>query len=106
MSQLSLDFEAQRKERDKALDSLEDHRAWLISAATAIAIKLAMENGEVASPQVIEAMLQDEEIAGRMAGVDRRFMGVVFRDPKRWVRVRFDNIGSHSQPISVWRLKG
>jgi len=81
MHQKDLNFEQQRKLRDNALDLLEDKRAWLISVATEVAVRLARERGTVASPQVIEEMLKDQETAKRMKGIDRRFMGSVFRDP-------------------------
>lgn len=90
------------EKRDEALAMLAETRKNLIVTAKSVAKMLASKNGEVTSPEVVK-YIKDNKLSNYIDDVDKRFMGVVFRD-KGWYRVRFDNKGSHHQPISVWKL--
>jgi hypothetical protein len=91
------------KARDQALDLFEVHRADLVEMARAVAIELAQTNGRVSGPEVT-AELRKRGLGEALDSVDRRFMGAVFRAGKCWVRVGWESIGSHNQPVSVWKL--
>lgn len=100
--QVNLFEQAHDKAKDAALNLLEEKRAELISCATQIAQEIARQQGTVTSPAVL-ARLQ-EEFPEAVAGVDRRFMGAVFRRNRGWTRVGWAAQGSHSRPVSVWKL--
>jgi hypothetical protein len=89
--------------RDEALAKHELHRQDLITAARRIAIEICRAAGEVTSPQVVEQLNQDPTYREQMRKVDKRFMGAVFRS-NLWRRARFEPLGSHCQPISVWKF--
>ena len=88
--------------RDEALDSLEAARDELIAVAKSIAYQLAREHGTVTSPQVI-AEMKRLGWGDRLAEVDLRFMGVVFRrgwQRKGWATGKEG--GSHARPVAIW----
>lgn len=89
--------------RDLALDSLADARALLVGAARSRARMIAMRNGRVTSPEVLEA-LREGGYGPQLDRVDRRFMGVVFRPASAWECVGRENTGSHRRSVPIWRL--
>lgn len=98
------DMKIEAKKRDQALDLFEQHRADLLEYAKVVAVRLAMNNGTVTSPEVVDE-LYESGWAYILDHIDHRFMGGVFRSGTGWERVGFKNLGSHKQPISVWKLK-
>ncbi len=103
VNQISFDLETAA--RDAALDLLEEHRAPLIEIARAVAQELAIRHGRVTSPDVVQE-LRARGYGDMIDAVDKRFMGAVFRSGNGWERIGFENLGSHRQPISVWRKRG
>ena len=103
MRQLNLfDQKAEERKRDEALDELEEHRADLISRAAQIAREIATESGTVTSSAVLAVLRR--ECPQSMTGIDCRFMGAVFRRGRGWLRLGWSPEGSHSRPVSVWKL--
>ena len=100
--QLNLFEQAQGEARDTALNLLEEKRAELISCAMQIAQEIAQQQGTVTSPAVLDRLQKEHPEA--VAGVDRRCMGAVFRRSRGWTRVGWAAQGSHSRPVSVWKL--
>jgi hypothetical protein len=100
--QLNLFEQTQDEARDAALNLLEDKRAELIACAMQIAQEIAQQLGTVTSPAVLVRL--QAECPEAVAGVDRRFMGAVFRRSRGWTRVGWAAQGSHSRPVSVWKL--
>ncbi len=86
--------EAQK--RDEALDLLSRTRRELIDKAYGIAVDIARETGSVTSTEVLAKMTVPD-------GIDRRFMGPVFRR-KCWRRVAWDDSGSHRRLVPRWIL--
>jgi hypothetical protein len=87
--------------RDFALDLLEKTRSSLISAARTEAHAIYVTNGRVTSVEVMAAMKAAGHGAA-MANVDPRWMGAVFRKGEGWVRVGWEQTGSHSRPVAIW----
>lgn len=112
--QQTFDFQPQKTvwsdsravQRDAVLDRLEQTRAELINVAKQVALQIWRRDGEVSSPQVLAEMKRNSTLASKIASVDKRFMGAVFRKGNGWRRLRFDPAGSHAQPISVWTFRG
>ena len=103
MRQLDLfDEQSEERKRDEALDALEVSRADLISRAMQIAREIATESGTVTSSQVLAVLRREYPQA--MAGIDCRFVGAVFRRGRGWLRLGWSPEGSHSRPVSVWKL--
>lgn len=90
----------EEQKRDEALALLANTRRTLVAEARRVAIVLANQQGTVTSPQVLSAMRKGGWGLD-LDSVDARFMGVVFR--KGWIRVGWENRGSHARPVSIWR---
>ena len=99
--QLIAEREAQRRERDAALDRIEATRAQLISIADKLARELVRKSGRVTSSDVFREM-KALGYGPLLASYDPRWMGAVFRKGKGWQRVGWVNDGSHSRPVAVW----
>lgn len=91
----------ERDARDAALDMLERTRKELVTVGKSVAVVLAARNGKVSSTDVRAHMLE-RGYGDRMAKVDPRWLGVLFR--RGWTRVGYETTGSHGRPVSVWRM--
>lgn len=94
----------QRAEKTAVMLLLEQYRADLIDAGQRIALAIAEERGRVTSPEVLERMEEDPELAAMLAVADRRFMGGVFCRGT-WRRVGWEPTGSKGRPVAVWAVK-
>lgn len=94
-------LDAQAAARDEALEALEVKRGAQVALATQLAVKIAKRKGSVTSTEVLEAM---KDAGADLAGIDKRFMGAVFKSGKGWVQIGVKPWGSHRRPIAVWRL--
>jgi hypothetical protein len=92
------DYAEENAKKERALDAVEISSKDLVDLAKQIADDIAEKNGTVTSPQVLARVIA---ICPNLQGRDPRFMGAVFR--KGWERVGFENAGSHSRPVSIWR---
>jgi hypothetical protein len=92
----------EEEKRDAVLDHLASLRADLVRLAREAALRLAHANGSVTSSDVLRE-LRATGHGPAIDSVDRRFMGVVFRDG--WERTGWVPDGSHSRPIAVWRRR-
>lgn len=92
-----MDMDRERAERDRVLDVLEQRRARLVQAAKLQAVALYEKHGYVTSVMVLAAM---ERNGWDMDGIDRRFMGPVFRTG--WRRIGWEATGSHGRPVAKW----
>lgn len=89
----------EEQKKNEALDLLEATRPIVISAAKTIAYEIAIKNGRVTSTEVLEKLRSN----GHNPDIfDKRFMGAVFR--KGWIRIGYEESGSHKRPVSVWTL--
>jgi hypothetical protein len=95
--------EDQARARDEALALLLTYRGPLIEAAREIATYIAWRTGRVTSPEVLSVLMRSQW-RQVVQGVDRRFMGPVFRD-KRWRRIGWEPTGSHGRPVAIWALR-
>lgn len=89
------------KKRDDALGKLEKYRGSLISVAFNVARDIALSEGRVTSTDVLHRLRADPTWGPRIANVDPRFMGPVFRR-KCWRRIGYTPNGSHGRPVSIW----
>jgi hypothetical protein len=100
------DDEKRKAELDRFIEGMRrTYRAGLVEVARGIARRMATENGSVTSTQVLDALRADPDWSLRVAEVDARFMGLVFRSEREWKRVGWSPDGSHSRPVSVWELR-
>lgn len=84
-------------ERDRVLDLLEERRRKLIQAVKLQAVAIYERRGYVTSVLVLQAL---ERNGWDMDGIDRRFMGPVFRTG--WRRIGWEATGSHCRPVAKW----
>lgn len=73
-------------------------KADLILAAKTVAREIATANHTVTSTEVLATLRQR---GYDVDSVDKRFMGVVFRDG--FVRYGWTPTGSHKRPVTVWK---
>ena len=88
------------RQRDAALDTLEDTRARWVAAALVIAERLARVNGTVTADSLRAAFPVP-------ADYDARVVGAVLRN-RRFVRVGYratSRATSHARPIAVFKLR-
>lgn len=98
-----MSLEQETRERDAALNLLEQIREELVVKAKAIAVRIAHVQGRVTSVEVSRELWRDYPEA--MQGVDARFLGCVFRDGGQWERLGWESTGSHRRPVAIWRLR-
>jgi hypothetical protein len=89
--------------RDAALNLLRDRRAALIRECTVVALRVALDRGEVCADDVRAAVPIPADISPKLVGVvfrDLADAGILrrsgFRTSTRPV--------AHARPLSVWRL--
>lgn len=97
--------------RDEVLAAQKIRRAYLVSIATKIAIKIASADGAVSSPKVWKALYararRSKNFSAILHDADPRWMGIVFASGD-WMRLRWETgnkilpKASHNRPVSVW----
>ncbi|HET6575910.1 MAG TPA: hypothetical protein VFG68_20075 [Fimbriiglobus sp.] len=103
MTSLSPNGSEGEARRDAALSLLRIRRADLIRACTAVALRVALDRGEVCADDV-------RAVVTIPADISPKLVGVVFRDLADagiLRRAGFQNStrpAAHARPLSVWRL--